>query len=176
MIVFRDSVSDIRVQHDSHPAQQLFYCLVRLFPHCFSHYFLLHCLPRPSQVCERGKKLKRIHWVANIGTALNFLEGRKVRVQRLLLMFPPSPSRLLSPSLAALPAQLLPRGYKHWMLTSRDPFPPRPRPSLDPPPLLPCPLLSQSQYFISLQRLRKRFMTFQHMLGSSLVDSVHIES
>lgn len=28
--------------------------------------------------CEQGRQLKRIHWVANIGTALKFLEGRRV--------------------------------------------------------------------------------------------------
>lgn len=28
--------------------------------------------------CEQGRQLKRIHWVSNIGTALKFLEGRKV--------------------------------------------------------------------------------------------------
>lgn len=36
------------------------------------------CLSFSFQPCEQGKKLKRIHWVANIGTALKFLEGRKV--------------------------------------------------------------------------------------------------
>lgn len=30
--------------------------------------------------CEQGRQLKRIHWVANIGTALKFLEGRRVRL------------------------------------------------------------------------------------------------
>lgn len=30
---------------------------------------------------EQGRQLKRIHWVSNIGTALKFLEGRKVSVQ-----------------------------------------------------------------------------------------------
>lgn len=31
------------------------------------------------QPCEQGHRVKRIHAVANIGTALKFLEGRKVR-------------------------------------------------------------------------------------------------
>lgn len=31
------------------------------------------------QPCEQGRRVKRIHAVANIGTALKFLEGRKVR-------------------------------------------------------------------------------------------------
>ncbi|XP_071058018.1 nesprin-1-like [Pseudochaenichthys georgianus] len=38
---------------------------------------LLEVLSGQTLPCEPGKKLKRIHWVANIGTALNFLEGRK---------------------------------------------------------------------------------------------------
>uniref|UniRef100_A0A3B4YDA5 Calponin-homology (CH) domain-containing protein n=1 Tax=Seriola lalandi dorsalis TaxID=1841481 RepID=A0A3B4YDA5_SERLL len=38
---------------------------------------LLEVLSGQKLPCEQGKKLKRIHWVANIGTALNFLEGRK---------------------------------------------------------------------------------------------------
>ncbi|XP_047184808.1 nesprin-1-like [Scophthalmus maximus] len=38
---------------------------------------LLEILSGQKLPCEQGKKLKRIHWVANIGTALNFLEGRK---------------------------------------------------------------------------------------------------
>ncbi|CAL8394139.1 unnamed protein product [Arctogadus glacialis] len=38
---------------------------------------LLEVLSGQSLPCEQGKKLRRIHWVANIGTALNFLEGRK---------------------------------------------------------------------------------------------------
>lgn len=82
--------------------------------------FHIHCSPFSLQPCEQGKKLKRIHWVANIGTALKFLEGRKVRVHRLLFMFfflsfflnPPAP----------LPAHLEPRGRKYWILTSCDPF------------------------------------------------------
>lgn len=44
-------------------------------------FFHVYCSLFPSQPCEQGKKLKRIHWVANVGTALKFLEGRKVRVQ-----------------------------------------------------------------------------------------------
>uniref|UniRef100_A0A3B4V828 Calponin-homology (CH) domain-containing protein n=1 Tax=Seriola dumerili TaxID=41447 RepID=A0A3B4V828_SERDU len=42
---------------------------------------LLEVLSGQKLPCEQGKKLKRIHWVANIGTALNFLEGRKVRIK-----------------------------------------------------------------------------------------------
>lgn len=38
---------------------------------------LLEVLSGQTLPCEQGKKLKRIHWVANIGTALKFLEGRK---------------------------------------------------------------------------------------------------
>ncbi|CAB1447009.1 unnamed protein product [Pleuronectes platessa] len=38
---------------------------------------LLEVLSGNKLPCEQGKKIKRIHWVANIGTALNFLEGRK---------------------------------------------------------------------------------------------------
>uniref|UniRef100_A0A3B4ZTZ2 Calponin-homology (CH) domain-containing protein n=1 Tax=Stegastes partitus TaxID=144197 RepID=A0A3B4ZTZ2_9TELE len=38
---------------------------------------LLEVLSGQKLPCEQGKKLKRIHWVANIGTALKFLEGRK---------------------------------------------------------------------------------------------------
>uniref|UniRef100_A0A3Q2NMR6 Nesprin-1-like n=1 Tax=Fundulus heteroclitus TaxID=8078 RepID=A0A3Q2NMR6_FUNHE len=38
---------------------------------------LLEVLSGQKLPCEQGKKLKRIHWLANIGTALKFLEGRK---------------------------------------------------------------------------------------------------
>ncbi|XP_061758136.1 nesprin-1-like [Nerophis ophidion] len=38
---------------------------------------LLEVLSGQKLQREQGKKLKRIHWLANIGTALNFLEGRK---------------------------------------------------------------------------------------------------
>uniref|UniRef100_A0A3Q3Q292 Calponin-homology (CH) domain-containing protein n=1 Tax=Monopterus albus TaxID=43700 RepID=A0A3Q3Q292_MONAL len=41
---------------------------------------LLEVLSGQKLPCEQGKKLKRIHWVANIGTALNFLEGRKIKL------------------------------------------------------------------------------------------------
>uniref|UniRef100_A0A3B5PXI2 Calponin-homology (CH) domain-containing protein n=1 Tax=Xiphophorus maculatus TaxID=8083 RepID=A0A3B5PXI2_XIPMA len=41
---------------------------------------LLEILSGQKLPCEQGKKLKRIHWVANIGTALKFLEGRKIRL------------------------------------------------------------------------------------------------
>lgn len=36
-------------------------------------------MPFFPQPCEQGRRVKRIHAVANIGTALKFLEGRKVR-------------------------------------------------------------------------------------------------
>ncbi|XP_042156441.1 nesprin-1-like [Oncorhynchus tshawytscha] len=38
---------------------------------------LLEVLSGQKLPCEQGRKLRRIHWVSNIGTALNFLEGRK---------------------------------------------------------------------------------------------------
>uniref|UniRef100_A0A8D0G592 Calponin-homology (CH) domain-containing protein n=1 Tax=Sphenodon punctatus TaxID=8508 RepID=A0A8D0G592_SPHPU len=38
---------------------------------------LLEVLSGQKLPCEQGRKLKRIHGVANIGTALKFLEGRK---------------------------------------------------------------------------------------------------
>ncbi|XP_028808913.1 nesprin-1 isoform X6 [Denticeps clupeoides] len=38
---------------------------------------LLEVLSGQKLPCERGRKLQRIHWVANVGTALNFLEGRR---------------------------------------------------------------------------------------------------
>uniref|UniRef100_A0A672Z6W5 Calponin-homology (CH) domain-containing protein n=1 Tax=Sphaeramia orbicularis TaxID=375764 RepID=A0A672Z6W5_9TELE len=41
---------------------------------------LLEVLSGQKLPCEQGKKQKRIHWVANIGTALNFLEGRKIKL------------------------------------------------------------------------------------------------
>uniref|UniRef100_A0A3Q2NMQ8 Nesprin-1-like n=1 Tax=Fundulus heteroclitus TaxID=8078 RepID=A0A3Q2NMQ8_FUNHE len=41
---------------------------------------LLEVLSGQKLPCEQGKKLKRIHWLANIGTALKFLEGRKIRL------------------------------------------------------------------------------------------------
>lgn len=51
-------------------------------------YCFLGCLISYSLVCsvclkpcEQGRQLKRIHWVSNIGTALKFLEGRKVSIQ-----------------------------------------------------------------------------------------------
>uniref|UniRef100_A0A8B9BQI1 Spectrin repeat containing nuclear envelope protein 1 n=1 Tax=Anser brachyrhynchus TaxID=132585 RepID=A0A8B9BQI1_9AVES len=39
---------------------------------------LLEVLSGQKLPCEQGRQLKRIHWVANIGTALKFLEGRRV--------------------------------------------------------------------------------------------------
>uniref|UniRef100_A0A8C3G4V1 Calponin-homology (CH) domain-containing protein n=1 Tax=Cyclopterus lumpus TaxID=8103 RepID=A0A8C3G4V1_CYCLU len=41
---------------------------------------LLEVLSGQKLPCEPGKKLKRIHWVTNIGTALKFLEGRKIKL------------------------------------------------------------------------------------------------
>ncbi|XP_061126959.1 nesprin-1-like [Syngnathus typhle] len=41
---------------------------------------LLEVLSGQKLPCEQGRKLKRIHWVANIGTALNFLQGRKIKL------------------------------------------------------------------------------------------------
>ena len=41
----------------------------------FVDWLVLLC-PQP---CEQGRQIKRIHWVSNIGTALRFLEGRRVR-------------------------------------------------------------------------------------------------
>ncbi|XP_028941221.1 nesprin-1-like, partial [Antrostomus carolinensis] len=38
---------------------------------------LLEVLSGQKLPCEQGRQLKRIHWVANIGTALKFLEGRR---------------------------------------------------------------------------------------------------
>uniref|UniRef100_A0A8C3KS51 Calponin-homology (CH) domain-containing protein n=1 Tax=Calidris pygmaea TaxID=425635 RepID=A0A8C3KS51_9CHAR len=38
---------------------------------------LLEVLSGQKLPCEQGRHLKRIHWVANIGTALKFLEGRR---------------------------------------------------------------------------------------------------
>ncbi|XDV42139.1 hypothetical protein PO909_010865, partial [Leuciscus waleckii] len=32
------------------------------------------------QPCEQGRKLRRIHWVANVGRALKFLEGRRIKL------------------------------------------------------------------------------------------------
>ncbi|KAG8123712.1 hypothetical protein E2320_019113, partial [Naja naja] len=41
---------------------------------------LLEVLSGQKLPCEQGRKLKRIHGVANIGTALKFLEGRRRKV------------------------------------------------------------------------------------------------
>uniref|UniRef100_A0A8C8SH52 Calponin-homology (CH) domain-containing protein n=1 Tax=Pelusios castaneus TaxID=367368 RepID=A0A8C8SH52_9SAUR len=45
---------------------------------------LLEVLSGQKLPCEQGRHLKRIHWVANIGTALKFLEGRKVSLINIL--------------------------------------------------------------------------------------------
>nr|XP_029132983.1 nesprin-1-like [Labrus bergylta] len=58
---------------------------------------LLEVLSGQKLQCEQGKKLKRIHWVANIGTALTFLEGRKSAYRG-------SPIEELTSSLPALQA------------------------------------------------------------------------
>ncbi|KAG2468780.1 SYNE1 protein, partial [Polypterus senegalus] len=39
---------------------------------------LLEVLSGQKLPCEQGRQLKRIHWVSNIGTALKFLEGRRI--------------------------------------------------------------------------------------------------
>nr|KAF6506223.1 hypothetical protein HJG63_008012 [Rousettus aegyptiacus] len=44
---------------------------------------LLEVLSGQKLPCEQGRRMKRIHAVANIGTALKFLEGRKVRETKL---------------------------------------------------------------------------------------------
>ncbi|XP_010018863.1 PREDICTED: nesprin-1-like, partial [Nestor notabilis] len=41
---------------------------------------LLEVLSGQKLPCEQGRQLKRIHWVANIGTALKFLEGRRIKL------------------------------------------------------------------------------------------------
>uniref|UniRef100_A0A8C5RJ37 Spectrin repeat containing nuclear envelope protein 1 n=1 Tax=Laticauda laticaudata TaxID=8630 RepID=A0A8C5RJ37_LATLA len=41
---------------------------------------LLEVLSGQKLPCEQGRKLKRIHGVANIGTALKFLEGRRIKL------------------------------------------------------------------------------------------------
>uniref|UniRef100_A0AAV2JAL2 Calponin-homology (CH) domain-containing protein n=1 Tax=Knipowitschia caucasica TaxID=637954 RepID=A0AAV2JAL2_KNICA len=41
---------------------------------------LLEVLSGQRLPCEQGRQLKRIHWVSNIGTALSFLEGRKIKL------------------------------------------------------------------------------------------------
>nr|XP_046164114.1 nesprin-1-like [Oncorhynchus gorbuscha] len=41
---------------------------------------LLEVLSGQRLPCEQGRQLKRIHWVSNIGTALRFLEGRKIKL------------------------------------------------------------------------------------------------
>ncbi|XP_014824436.1 PREDICTED: nesprin-1-like isoform X2 [Poecilia mexicana] len=50
---------------------------------------LLEVLSGQRLPCEQGRQLKRIHWVSNIGTALKFLEGRKVSMKLWRLMFYP---------------------------------------------------------------------------------------
>uniref|UniRef100_A0A3Q3K6H1 Calponin-homology (CH) domain-containing protein n=1 Tax=Monopterus albus TaxID=43700 RepID=A0A3Q3K6H1_MONAL len=41
---------------------------------------LLEVLSGQRLPCEQGRQLKRIHWVSNIGAALKFLEGRKIKL------------------------------------------------------------------------------------------------
>uniref|UniRef100_A0A672NAB1 Nesprin-1-like n=1 Tax=Sinocyclocheilus grahami TaxID=75366 RepID=A0A672NAB1_SINGR len=41
---------------------------------------LLEVLSGQRLPCEQGRQIKRIHWVSNIGTALKFLEGRKIKL------------------------------------------------------------------------------------------------
>lgn len=50
------------------------------FPLSITVFLLSAVLSSPIwQPCEQGRKLRRIHWVANVGRALKFLEGRRVR-------------------------------------------------------------------------------------------------
>ncbi len=50
------------------------------FPLSITVFLLSAVLFSPIwQPCEQGRKLRRIHWVANVGRALKFLEGRRVR-------------------------------------------------------------------------------------------------
>ncbi|TSR99416.1 Nesprin-1 [Bagarius yarrelli] len=48
---------------------------------------LLEVLSGHKLPCEQGRKLRRIHWLANVGTALHFLEGR--RIEELTSTLPP---------------------------------------------------------------------------------------
>uniref|UniRef100_A0AAR2JHF7 Spectrin repeat containing, nuclear envelope 1b n=1 Tax=Pygocentrus nattereri TaxID=42514 RepID=A0AAR2JHF7_PYGNA len=41
---------------------------------------LLEVLSGHKLPCEQGRKLRRIHWLANVGTALRFLEGRRIKL------------------------------------------------------------------------------------------------
>uniref|UniRef100_A0A8C2DGG1 Spectrin repeat containing, nuclear envelope 1a n=1 Tax=Cyprinus carpio TaxID=7962 RepID=A0A8C2DGG1_CYPCA len=41
---------------------------------------LLEVLSGHKLPCEQGRKLRRIHWVANVGRALKFLEGRRIKL------------------------------------------------------------------------------------------------
>ncbi|CAL8300487.1 unnamed protein product [Boreogadus saida] len=41
---------------------------------------LLEVLSGQRLPCEQGRQIKRIHWVSNIGTALRFLEGRRIKL------------------------------------------------------------------------------------------------
>lgn len=47
----------------------------------FSTSLIFTSCPLCLKPREQGRQLKRIHWVSNIGTALKFLEGRKVSIQ-----------------------------------------------------------------------------------------------
>ncbi len=50
------------------------------FPLSITVFLLSAVLSSPIwQPCEQGRKLRKIHWVANVGRALKFLEGRRVR-------------------------------------------------------------------------------------------------
>ncbi|RXM34120.1 Nesprin-1 [Acipenser ruthenus] len=41
---------------------------------------LLEVLSGQKLPCEQGRQMKRIHWLSNIGTALKFLEGRRIKL------------------------------------------------------------------------------------------------
>ncbi|KPP77537.1 nesprin-1-like, partial [Scleropages formosus] len=41
---------------------------------------LLETLSGQKLPCEQGRQLRRIHWVSNVGTALKFLEGRRIKL------------------------------------------------------------------------------------------------
>ncbi|RXM34941.1 Nesprin-1 [Acipenser ruthenus] len=41
---------------------------------------LLEVLSGQKLPCEQGRQMRRIHWVSNIGTALKFLEGRRIKL------------------------------------------------------------------------------------------------
>lgn len=126
------------------------------FPSLVLHFFSfhLHCSPFSFQRCEQGKKLKRIHWVANIGTALNFLEGRKVRVQRRLFMFFSLVSVLPLPLLSLLSCCLVGTSIESWPCVTCFPFVPASY-SLHLPTSLIYPENNTLYFYVPLQRFWK---------------------